>query len=407
MERVVVTGLGVASAMGCTLNEFWDELIQGHSGVSHWGAEGFPDLVVKIGAQANGYDPEKYFTKKELRRMSRTSQLAIVAASQAIEDAGLTETDAYRKEVGVIIGSSIGGFCASDPAFGAFYERGRISPFIIPISMNVGPSANVSIRYGFQGPMMAIDAACASGAHSIGNAYYMIRSGIAQIVITGGADSPFSPAIVTGWQATRALSSRNDNPAGACRPFSADRDGLVLGEGAGVLVLEAESSARKRGVHIWGEIKGYGASSDSYHLTQPTLEGPIQAMRRALDDAGLNPEKIDYINAHGTGTRRNDSNETAAIKRVFGEYAYRLPVVSNMAALGHTIAASGAIKLIGAILSLRDQIVPPTINYHVRDPECDLNYVTSGSKALKLNNILSNSFAFGGSNAALVVGRIE
>jgi 3-oxoacyl-(acyl-carrier-protein) synthase len=235
----------------------------------------------------------------------------------------------------------------------------------------------------------------------------MIRTGGLQVALTGAADSPFAPAVVAAWAALRAISTRDDHPAEACRPFSADRDGMVLGEGAGILILEAESHALRRGVPILAEIKGYGASADSNHLTQPTQDGPAKAMRRALADAGMSLEEIDYINAHATGTEWNDKNETKAIKEVFCERAYKIPVVGNKAALGHSIAGSGALELIGCILSLRDQVVPPTINYKVPDPECDLDYVTEGSRRVKVQNIMSNSFAFGGSNAVLIVGAYE
>jgi 3-oxoacyl-(acyl-carrier-protein) synthase len=311
------------------------------------------------------------------------------------------------QEVGIMIGSSIGGFSGSDQFFKSFYQRGRLSPFTIPISMNSGPSSNVSIKYRFQGPLLNVDAACATAAQSIGYALSMIRNGILQVAVTGAADSPFAPAVVAAWAALRAISSREDCPSEACRPFSADRDGMVLGEGAGVLILEAESHALNRGIPILAEIKGYGASADSNHLTQPTQDGPAKAMLRALKDAGLDAKDIDYINAHATGTVWNDRNETQAIKEVFGEHAYQIPVVGNKAALGHSIAGSGALELIGCILSLRDQFVPPTINYKVPDPECDLDYVIEGKRSLPLRNVMSNSFAFGGSNAVLIVGKYE
>jgi 3-oxoacyl-(acyl-carrier-protein) synthase len=273
--------------------------------------------------------------------------------------------------------------------------------------MNAGPAANISIKYGLQGPLLNVDAACATAAHSIGYAFNMIRHGNLQIAVTGAADSPFSPAVVAAWIAMRAVSSREDCPAEACRPFSADRDGLVLGEGAGILVLESEHHARQRGVPILAEIKGYGASADSSHLTQPNQIGPVMAMRRALKDAELTIDDIDYINAHATGTEWNDKNETRSIKEVFGPRAYEIPVVGNKAALGHSIAGSGALELIGCILSLRDRVVPPTINYRVPDPDCDLDYVTEGKRVLPLQNVMSNSFAFGGSNAVLIVGKYE
>jgi 3-oxoacyl-(acyl-carrier-protein) synthase len=364
-------------------------------------------MQTRIGAVVWTYDEGKYFDIKEARRMSRSSQLAVVATEEVISDAKLDDGKVDYPEVGALIGSSIGGYSASDPFFKSFYTRDRISPFTIPISMNSGPASNVSIKYGFQGPLLNVDAACATAAHSIGYAFNLIRSGGLQVAVTGAADSPFAPAVVAAWAALRAISSREDSPAEACRPFSADRDGMVLGEGAGILILEAENHALRRGAPILAEIKGYGASADSNHLTQPTQQGPAKAMRRALEDAGLNPNDIDYINAHATGTVWNDENETKAIKEVFGEHAYQIPVVGNKAAFGHSIAGSGAIELIGCILSLRDQVVPPTINYKVPDPECDLDYVTKGSRNVQLKNILSNSFAFGGSNAALIVGAYE
>lgn len=403
IERVVVTGMGVASPLGCSMHDFWDGLVAGKAGVISLKETMFADLPTSIGGMVQGYVERDYFDSKEARRMSRSSQLAIVAAQQAVSAAGLQADNVDPLAVGILIGSSIGGYSAADPSYKSFYTQGRISPFTIPVSMNVGPAANVSIRFGFQGPLVSVDAACATAAHSIGYAFNMIRSGVLKVAVTGAADSALSPAVAAAWMAMRALSSREECPAEACRPFSADRDGLVLSEGSGVLVLEAESHALQRGATILAEIKGYGASADSSHLTQPARLGPVLAMQRALADAGMDPEQIDYINAHATGTPWNDQNETQAIKEVFGERAYQIPVVGNKAALGHSIAGSGALELIGCILSLRDQVVPPTINYKVPDPDCDLDYVTEGSRRVPLTNIMSNSFAFGGSNAALIV----
>jgi len=404
---VVVTGMGVASPLGCNLAEFWECLLAGQPGVRSLAGSIFSGLQSNIGAMVWGYEETQYFDIKEARRMSRSSQLGLVAAGQAISQARLENADVDRAEVGVLIGSSIGGYAAAEPFIKNYYEHDRLSPFTIPISMNAGPAANVSIKYGFQGPLLNVDAACATAAHSIGYAFNMIRSGNLQVAVTGAADCPFSPAVVAAWAAMRALSTREDCPSEACRPFSADRDGLVLGEGAGILVLEAESHALQRGVPILAEVKGYGASADSNHLTQPTQTGPAMAMRRALADAELTLDDIHYINAHATGTEWNDQNETRAIKEVFGERAYEIPVVGTKAALGHSIAGSGAIELISCIFSLRDQVVPPTINYKVLDPDCDLDYVTEGSRHLPLRNVMSNSFAFGGSNAVLVIGEYE
>ena len=405
MERVVVTGMGVASPLGCNVPEFWESLLAGRSGVGSLDGGIFSGLHTRIGGEVWGYDESQHFDSKEARRMSRSSQLGMVAAKQAISQAKLDDGHVDRLGVGVLIGSSIGGYAAAEPFIKNHYAHVRMSPFTIPISMNIAPGSNISIKYGFQGPLVNMDAACATAAHSIGHSFNMIRSGSLQVAVTGAADCPFSPSVVAAWSALRAISSREDSPADACRPFSADRDGLVLGEGAGVLVLEAESHALSRGVPILAEIKGYGASADSFHLTQPTQHGPVSAMRRALADADLTLEDIDYINAHATGTEWNDKNETTAIKEVFGKRAYEIPVVGIKAALGHSIAGSGALELISCILSLRDQVVPPTINYKVPDPDCDLDYVTEGKRDVRLQNIMSNSFAFGGSNAVLIVGK--
>ena len=406
-ERVVVTGMGIASPLGCNMTEFWNHLLAGQSGVGYLDEGIFPDLPFNVGAMARGYDESQFFGGKESRRMSRASQLGLVAAEQAISQANFKDGGVDCIAAGVIVGSCIGGYSGSDHYFKSFYTRGRLSPFTIPISMNIGPGANISIKYGFQGPLLNVDAACSSAAHSIGYAFNLIRSGVLNVAITGAADSPFSPAVVGAWMALRAVSSRVDSPAEACRPFSADRDGMVLGEGAGILILEAESHALRRGIPILAEIKGYGASADSSHLTQPTQVGPALAMKRGIADAELTIDDIDYINAHATGTEWNDRNETRAIKEVFGQRAYEIPVVGNKAALGHSIAGSGALELIGCILSLRDQIVPPTINYKVPDPECDLDYVTEGKRNVSVRYAMSNSFAFGGSNAVIVVGKYE
>jgi 3-oxoacyl-(acyl-carrier-protein) synthase len=399
--------MGVSSPLGINLIDFWRRLVEGRPGAGSLDGTIFSNVPSKMGAMVWEYEEGQYFDSKEARRMSRSSQLGLVAAAGAVSAAKLEDEMVDRREVGVLVGSSIGGYSAADPFIKGFHENGRMSPFTIPISMNIGPGANISIKYGFQGPLVDVDAACSTAAHSIGSAFNMIRSGSLQVAVSGAADCPFSPAVVGGWLALHAVSNRTDSPAEACRPFSADRDGMVLGEGAGILVLEAESHAIRRGIPILAEVKGYGASADSSHLTRPAKIGPVMAMQRALADAELDLDDIDYINAHATGTEWNDKNETRAVKEVFGERAYEIPVAGNKAALGHSIAGSGALELIGCILSLRDQVIPPTINYKIPDPECDLDYVTEGSRNLPLRNIMSNSFAFGGSNAVLIVGKYE
>ncbi|HLF87854.1 MAG TPA: beta-ketoacyl-[acyl-carrier-protein] synthase family protein [Anaerolineales bacterium] len=405
MNRVVITGIGIASPLGCTIDTFWQNILAGQSGIGPLEGEDFENLPVRIGARVCDYNPDDHFDRKETRRMSLSSQFAIVAAKQAIIQAVLESGNVNSVEVGVMIGSSIGGFAASDPVFRDYYQRGRKSAMVIPLSMNYGPSANVSIRYGFQGPLFTVDAACASAAHSIGYAYNLIRTGQLDIAVTGGADSPFSTGVMEAWATMKALSTRNDDPAEASRPFSLDRDGMVLGEGAGILVVESAESAIQRGVPILAEIKGYGASGDSYHITRPSQQGPALAMQRALKDAGLTTEQIDLINAHATATQQNDSTETAAIKTVFGKQAYHIPIIGLKGALGHSIAASSGIQAVSCILALRDQIAPPTLNVAIPDPACDLDYVAEGARQVTVNQIMSNAFAFGGSNAVLVIGK--
>jgi 3-oxoacyl-[acyl-carrier-protein] synthase II len=404
MERVVVTGMGVVSPLGINVNDYWAGLLAGVPGVVALTDAAYARLRSRIGALLCGYDERVQFDPREARRMSRSSKMAVVAAAQAVAQANFNDFRVNPYEVGVIIGSSIGGFAHSDASYKAFYSGRTSGPLVIPLSMNSAPASNVSIRYGFRGPLMTVDAACASGAHSIGYCYNLIRAGLLEVAVTGGSDSPFSPAVVSAWCDLQALSVRNDEPARACRPFSADRDGLVLGEGAGILIVESETSARRRGATILGEILGYGASSDSHHLTQPMPEGPAVAMRRALADARLAPDEIDWINAHGTGTAWNDRTETAAIKDVFGLHAATLPVVSSKGAIGHAIGASAALQAVTALLSLKAQKVPPTINYAIPDPECDLDYVTDGPRPWQVRRVMCNSFAFGGSNAALILG---
>jgi 3-oxoacyl-[acyl-carrier-protein] synthase II len=403
LERVVVTGMGVASPLGCAVPEFWEGLIAGRGGVVALTGEAFAKLSTRIGALVPDLEAHWDFGAKAARRMSRSSQLALVAAAQALAQAGLPAAGVNLEEVAVVVGSSIGGFAASDGFFRDYYLHGTTSPLVIPISMNNGPASNISIRFGLHGPLLAVDAACASAAHAIGYCYNLIRTGQLELAVTGGADSPFSTGVVEAWCALRALSERNSEPATASRPFSADRDGMVLGEAGGILVLESERSARRRGQPILAEISGYGATSDGFHLTQPTPAGPERAMRRALADAGLEPGQVDAVNAHGTATLWNDKIETAALKRVFGPQAYAVPVTAHKGALGHAIAASGALQVISCIQSIQHAILPPTINYHVPDPECDLDYVTSGARPLGVKTMMSNAFAFGGSNAVLIV----
>ncbi len=404
-RRVVVTGIGVATPLGCDVETFWSRLLAGESGVVRLDAPGDEALPARVGARVQGFEPLKYFDKKEAHRTSRTSQLAVVAATQAVAQAKLLDGGVDRDETAVMIGSSIGGFSASDYFYRDYYLHGRAGPLIIPTSMNTGPSANVSIRFGLGGTLFNPDGACASGTHRVGQAFRLIQSGALDVALAGGADSMFTTGVMAAWAALRVLSKMEDPPGKACRPFSADRDGIVLGEGAGVLVMESEESARRRGQPILGEVLGYGTSADCHSLTQPSPEGPTRAMRKALADAGLRPEQVGSVNAHGTGTHWNDKTETTAVKGAFGEAAARTPVVAMKGALGHGIAAGGAMEIVGALLSLRDRVLPPTINYTTPDPECDLDYVTEGKRPCAGDFVIKNSFAFGGSNAVVVLGR--
>jgi 3-oxoacyl-(acyl-carrier-protein) synthase len=358
----------------------------------------------RIGAQVVDYDAKQHFSSKEVQRLSRTSQLALVAVGEAVADSALT-LRCDPSGVAVILGGSIGGFTASEPVFRRYFEDGTTSPLSVPVVMNNAPASNVSIRFGFRGPLMDIDAACASSAHAIGYAYNLIRFGLLEAAVTGGADAALSPCVIEAWSSLRTLSERNENPAEACRPFSLDRDGIVLGEGAGILILESEESALRREAKVYAEVTGYAAASDSYHLTKPSIQGLGEVMRRALSSAELAPEQIDYINAHGTATPWNDKTETAAIKEVFGAAAYEIPVVGIKGAIGHSIGASSAFELISCALSIRDGMLPPTINLTTPDPECDLDYVKEGKRKCDITHAMSNSFAFGGSNAALVVSQ--
>lgn len=405
LNRVLVTGVGVASPLGCSVPRFWNQLLEGKSGVRRISDIALLHCRTQIGAQVSEYDDRQYFSQKELQRLSKTSQFAIVATTEAIHDAQLKIKSFESSKVAIIIGSSIGGFVASEPFFQDIFTTGTASPLTIPVVMNNAPASNISIRFGIKGPMLTTDAACASSAHAIGYAFNMIRFGLVDAVITGGADSALSPGVIQAWSGLRALSERNDSPEQASRPFSRDRDGIVLGEGSGILILESEESATKRNAKIYAEIIGYGATSDGHHLTQPSSRGNGEAMRLALTDARLPPESIDYINAHATATTWNDKTETTAIKNVFGSHAYKIPIVGIKAAIGHSIGAVASLEFISCMLSIRDGIVPPTINYTERDPECDLDYVVEGKRACEVNHVMSNSFAFGGSNAVLIATR--
>ena len=402
MNKVVVTGLGVASAAGLLVEPFWARVVGGQSAVAPIRGFDVTDFPTQIGAEIDFAAIEAALTPKVSARLSRISKLACYAARQAIDDA-VGVGNQLNAGAGVFVGCSQGGYVESEPYFNKYFDRKTISPFTILKPMNSAPATNISIQCNLHGPVITIDTACSSANHAIGLATLMIQTGVITQAVVGGVDTPFSPAVFHNWCALFAMSRQNATPQSACKPFSKNRDGTALGEGAGMVVLEAEQSALNRHAHIYGEIAGYGQSGDAYHLTQTNADGLSAAISHALRQAQVAPEAVDYINAHATATIANDAAETAAIKQVFGEHAYNIPISGIKPVLGHTLAASAGFELIACLLAMRDSVVPPTINYAEADPDCDLDYVTAGQRPAKLRTCLSNSFGFGGSNAVLVI----
>ncbi len=405
----MVTGLGCVSPVGLSSEESWRAVLGGQSGVGPITLWDPADLDVRFGAEVKGFDPHVYCDRKEARRMDRFTQFAVAAAQQAMDDSALEVTDQNRDQIGVLIGSGIGGIDTLEKEIrsSAVKGPGKISPFFIPMMICDMASGQVSIRFGLGGPNSCVVTACATGTHAIGDAVSIIRRGDAVAMLAGGAEAAITWMGVGGFAACKALSTRNDDPQGASRPFDATRDGFVIGEGAAVLVLEELEFARARGARILAEVVGYGMSADAYHMTQPAPEGrgAFRAMRAALADAGVEPGGVSYINAHGTSTVHNDRNETTAIKTLFGEQAYRLPISSTKSMTGHLLGAAGAVEAMFCIQAIRDSQVPPTINYETPDPECDLDYVPNRSREHRVDVALSNSFGFGGHNASLVIRR--
>lgn len=409
--RVVVTGIGLVSGLGNTTEETWQGLIGGRSGVdyiTHFDASAFP---VRFAAEVKNFDPLRYIEKKEVKKMDSFIHYAIAASQQAVDDAGLQITPSKAERVGVYIASGIGGFSIIEREHQRYLEGGpgRVSPFFIPATIVNLAAGQVSIRFGAKGPNSATCTACSAGAHAIGDSYRLIERGDADVMICGGTEAAITPMGVAGFAAMRALSTRNEEPQRASRPFDRDRDGFVLGEGAGILILERLEHALSRGARIYAEIVGYGMSGDAFHITQPPedADGAVRVMRNALRDAGIRPDEVDYINAHGTSTYYNDKLETFAIKQVFGEHAYKLAVTSTKSMTGHLLGAAGGLEAGISVLALYHQIIPPTINYENPDPDCDLDYVPNHARRAHLRYALSNSFGFGGTNAALLFKRYE
>jgi len=405
-RRVVVTGIGMISPLGIGNDATWQGLIEGRSGIGRITKFDPSAFACQIAGEVRGFEPEKWIEKKEVKKSDTFIHYAVAAAQMAVDDAGLEMAKEDGDRVGVVIGSGIGGLPLIEEMHQKMMERGpnRISPFFIPgLIVNLA-SGQISIRFGARGPNSAPATACATGAHAIGDACRIIQRDEADVMFGGGSEAVISPLAVGGFAAMRALSTRNDDPERASRPWDADRDGFVMGEGAGVVMLEERERAMARGARIYCEVTGYGMSSDAYHITSPAEDGSgmMRVMQRALKDAGLNPSDIEYINAHGTSTPVGDKTETVAIKRVFGDHAYKLAVSSTKSMTGHLLGAAGGIESAITAMAMKTGIIPPTINYENPDPECDLDYVPNQARQKTLTHTMSNSFGFGGTNATLI-----
>lgn len=409
-KRVVVTGVGVVSPFGAGKDVLWESLLAGKSAVRPISRFDASQFTTRFAAEVVDFDPEQFMDKKDARRFDRFVQYAWAGARLALEDAGLDVTKMDRERMGVLIGSGIGGIETLEQQVRVLVERGpsRISPFLVPMMIPDMAAGYVSIQTGAKAHNACTVTACATGSNAIGDAARIIERGDADVMIAGGAEASVTPLSLAGFAAARALSTRNDDPQRASRPFDAERDGFVLGEGAGILILESEEHARARGARIYGEVAGYGCTGDAYHITQPAPEGEgaYRAMKLALEDAGVRPEDVDYINAHGTSTEYNDYFETLAIKRVFGEAAYGVPISSTKSMTGHLLGAAGAVEAIVCLLAMQHGVIPPTINYEHPDPRCDLDYVPNEKREARVNIAMSNSFGFGGHNAVLVFRKV-
>ena len=406
-RRVVITGLGVTTSLGLTVERFWENILAGRSGVSEITAFDPAEFDTKFAAQIKDFDAENYMDRKEAKRMDRFVQFSVAASREAVKDACLEITPDNRDRIGVYVGSGIGGLLTMETQTQILMERGpqRLSPFLIPMMIADMASGLVSILLGARGPNSTVVTACATGTHALGDAYEIIRRGDADAMIAGGAEAAITQLGVGGFNACKALSTRNDDPERASRPFDADRDGFVLGEGAGILILEELEIARARNARIYAEVIGYGLSGDAYHITAPAPEGEgaSRSMDMAIKKAGIRPDEVDYVNAHGTSTIPNDRLETAAMKRTYGDHAYKLAISSTKSMTGHLLGAAGAVEALICCLAIRDQIAPPTINYTTPDPECDLDYVPNQARKMHIRTTMSNSFGFGGHNATIAL----
>lgn len=407
-RRVVITGLGAVSPLGIGVQTSWSNLIAGKSGISRITKFDPSNFASQIAGEVKDFDVTQFLSAKDARRMDTFIQYGMAAAIEAIKDSGIEATEENAERIGVSIGSGIGGLQLIEDTNDVYDEGGprKISPFFIPGTIINMISGNVSIMFGFKGPNVAIVTACTTGTHAIGDAARMIEYGDADVMVAGGAEAPITELSVGGFAAARALSTRNDDPATASRPWDQDRDGFVVGEGAGVLVLEEYESAKKRGARIYAELIGYGMSADAYHMTAPNMDGPRRSMRNAMNNAGINPDQVQFINAHGTSTPLGDTNETHAIKAAFGDHAKQLVVNSTKSMTGHLLGGAGGLESLFTVLSIHHQMSPPTINIFNQDPECDLDYCANAARDMKIEIGLKNNFGFGGTNGSLVFKRI-
>ena len=407
-RRIVVTGLGVVSPVGIGAETSWSNLVAGKSGITRISKFDPSNFASQIAGEVKDFDVSQYLPAKEARRMDVFIQYGLAAAIEAVKDSGIVATEENAERIGVSIGSGIGGLRLIEETNDTYDEGGprKISPFFIPGTIINMISGNLSIMYGFKGPNVSIVTACTTGTHSIGDAARMIEYGDADVMIAGGAEAAITELSVGGFAAARALSTRNDDPATSSRPWDKDRDGFVIGEGAGVMVLEEYESAKKRGAKIYAELVGYGMSADAYHMTAPNMDGPRRSMRNAMQNAGINPDQVQFINAHGTSTPLGDANETNAIKAAFGDHAKNLVVNSTKSMTGHLLGGAGGLESVFTVLSIHHQVSPPTINIFNQDPECDLDFCANTARDMKIEYALKNNFGFGGTNGSLVFRKI-
>jgi len=403
--------MGAMTAIGNSVKAFWEGLLQGKNGVgtiTHFDASQFS---TRFAAEVKNFSFDGILDVRESNRMDRYTQMAMVAAHEALRDSGLDLEKIDHDMAGVVVGSGIGGIQSFETEHSKYIEKGprRVSPYFVPQMISDIAAGQISIRYGLKGPNYATVSACATASHAIGDAMRLIKYGDADIMVTGGSEAPITPMGLAGFCSMKALSSRNEDPGKASRPFDRERDGFVMGEGAGILVLEELEHARKRGANIYAEIRGVGFTADAHHVTAPAPggEGAVRAMRRSVEDGKLNLDEVDYINAHGTSTPYNDKNETAAIKALFGDHAYKMNISSTKSMIGHLLGAAGAVELIVSVLAIKHNIIPPTINYEFPDPECDLNYTPNVPQERGVRNAISNTFGFGGHNACILVSKFE